>query len=94
MRTTSIVEKSIIVDPAQMWCGVDEVLVQLWPELGGEAGLDLVREVIAHPHDEVVAIGLDSNEVAARPSEFIAAYDLAREAGLKLTAHAGERRSV
>jgi len=69
---------------------VSRIVVAINRELGGEAGLDLVRQVIANPHDEVVAIGLDSNELAARPSEFIAAYDLAREHGLKLTAHAGE----
>ncbi|WP_078612731.1 adenosine deaminase [Streptomyces canus] len=66
------------------------VIVAINRELGGAAALDLVREVLAHPLDEVVAIGLDSNELAGRPSEFVAAYDLAREAGLKLTAHAGE----
>jgi adenosine deaminase len=37
-----------------------------------------------------VAIGLDHHELAARPSEFVAAYDLARAAGFKLAAHSGE----
>jgi len=69
---------------------VSRIVVAINRELGGEAALELVRKVLAHPHEEVVAIGLDSNELAARPSEFIAAYDLARESGLKLTAHAGE----
>jgi adenosine deaminase len=69
---------------------VSRIVVAINRELGGDAGLDLVRDVIEHPHPEVVAIGLDSNELAARPSEFVAAFDLAREAGLKLTAHAGE----
>lgn len=59
-------------------------------ELGGEAAEALIREVVAHPHEWVVGIGLDSDEKAGRPSEFVAAYDLAREAGLKLSAHAGE----
>ncbi|MFJ3889887.1 adenosine deaminase [Streptomyces rubrogriseus] len=76
---------------AQKEAGVESrVIVAINRELGGEAALALVRDVLAHPHDEVVAIGLDSNELAGRPSEFVAAYDLAREAGLKLTAHAGE----
>lgn len=69
---------------------VTRIVVAIDRILGGEAGLALVREVIAHPHPEVVAIGLDSDELAARPSEFVAAFDLARGAGLKLTAHAGE----
>jgi adenosine deaminase len=69
---------------------VARIVVAINRELGGEAALGLVREVIEYPREEVVAIGLDSNELAARPSEFVAAYDLAREAGLRLTAHAGE----
>jgi adenosine deaminase len=67
------------------------LVVAINRELGGAAALELVKEVIAHPHEEVVAIGLDHNELVARPAEFVAAYDLAREAGLKLTAHTGER---
>ncbi|MGN7799694.1 adenosine deaminase [Leifsonia sp. 22587] len=69
---------------------VSRVVVAINRELGGEAAVRLVQDVIAHPHDEVVAIGLDSNELAGRPSEFVEAYDLARSAGLRLTAHAGE----
>ncbi|MGO4533703.1 adenosine deaminase [Leifsonia sp. 2MCAF36] len=69
---------------------VSRIVVAINRELGGEAALALVQDVLSHPHEEVVAIGLDSNELAGRPSEFIDAYDLAREAGLKLTAHAGE----
>jgi adenosine deaminase len=59
-------------------------------ELGGEAAVELIREIIRYPHEYVVGIGLDSDEKAGRPSEFVAAYDLARDAGLKLSAHAGE----
>ncbi|MFE0922987.1 adenosine deaminase [Streptomyces nigra] len=59
-------------------------------ELGGEAAVELVQEIIRHPHEYVVGIGLDSDEKAGRPSEFIEAYALARDAGLKLSAHAGE----
>jgi adenosine deaminase len=70
---------------------VTRVVVAINRELGGEAGLTLVREVVEHPHELVVGIGLDHHEVAARPSEFVAAYDLARQAGLGLAAHAGER---
>ncbi|WP_236787641.1 adenosine deaminase [Amycolatopsis sp. GM8] len=69
---------------------VSRIVVAINRQFGGEAALNLVRDVLAHPHDEVVAIGLDGDEKAARPSEFVAAYDLARAAGLKLTAHAGE----
>lgn len=69
---------------------VSRIVPAINRELGGEAAVELVREIIRHPHEYVVGIGLDSDEKAGRPSEFVAAYDLARDAGLKLSAHAGE----
>jgi adenosine deaminase len=45
----------------------------------------------ARPHlDRITAIGLDSAEVGHPPSKFREVYALAREAGLKCVAHAGE----
>ncbi|MFI6519431.1 adenosine deaminase [Spirillospora sp. NPDC050679] len=38
----------------------------------------------------IAAVGLDSAEVGHPPAEFREVYDLAREAGLRLVAHAGE----
>jgi adenosine deaminase len=40
--------------------------------------------------DRIAGVGLDSSEVGHPPSKFIRVYDAAREAGLKLVAHAGE----
>jgi adenosine deaminase len=55
-----------------------------------EAALEMVREVVAHPCDEVVGIGLDAAEPAGPPELFVDAYRLAGEHGLKRTAHAAE----
>lgn len=55
-----------------------------------EAALDMVREVVAHPCDEVVGIGLDAAEPAGPPELFVEAYRLAGEHGLKRAAHAAE----
>ncbi|MER5969426.1 adenosine deaminase [Streptomyces sp. NPDC002055] len=45
----------------------------------------------ARPHlDRITAVGLDSAEVGNPPSAFREVYALAREAGLKCVAHAGE----
>ncbi|MFE2444107.1 adenosine deaminase [Streptomyces melanosporofaciens] len=45
----------------------------------------------ARPHlDRIAAVGLDSAEVGNPPSKFREVYALAREAGLKCVAHAGE----
>jgi adenosine deaminase len=55
-----------------------------------EAALDMVREVVANPCDEVVGIGLDASEPAGPPEKFVEAFRLAGEHGLKRTAHAAE----
>ena len=60
-------------------------------EQGASTALDLVREVLAHPCEEVVAVGLDHNELAGPPARFREAFALAASAGLHRTAHAGER---
>ncbi|GAA0950637.1 MULTISPECIES: adenosine deaminase [Streptomyces violaceusniger group] len=45
----------------------------------------------ARPHlDRIAAVGLDSAEVGNPPSKFREVYALARQAGLKCVAHAGE----
>jgi adenosine deaminase len=40
--------------------------------------------------DWIVGFGIAGDEKVAKPSDFIYAFDMAREAGLHLTAHAGE----
>lgn len=46
---------------------------------------------IAVPHlSRIHGLGLDSSEVGHPPTKFARVYDKAREAGLKLVAHAGE----
>jgi len=57
-----------------------------------DGAVDLVRQVVAHGAPEVVGIGQDdlTPEDTEDPLRFRAAYDLAREHGLRLTAHVGE----
>jgi adenosine deaminase len=50
----------------------------------------MVQWVIDHPADEVPGIGMDYQEAAGPPALFVEAYAMARRAGLKTTAHAGE----
>lgn len=59
-------------------------------EASAAAALDMVRWVAASRCDEVVGIGMDYGEVGRPPELFTEAYTLARRAGLKTTAHAGE----
>ncbi|MCP3973388.1 MAG: adenosine deaminase [bacterium] len=45
----------------------------------------------ARPYlNDIIGVGLDSSEIGNPPERFVAAFDLAREAGLRLVAHAGE----
>lgn len=74
------------------------ILARLIPSVyrghSASAALDMVRQVVAHPCDEVVGIGMDGDELAGPPLRFVEAYRLAGEAGLQRTAHAGERFSA
>ncbi|MTI16511.1 adenosine deaminase [Rhodobacteraceae bacterium RKSG542] len=59
-------------------------------ERSEEAAAELVELAIQHRTDEVVGIGIDYRENDHPPENFWKAYQLARRAGLKTTAHAGE----
>ncbi len=71
--------------------GVSSLLI---PSIDREAhpkeATAMVEWMLAHPCPEVVGIGIDYRETDRPPDLFADAYYLAREAGLKLTAHAGE----
>ncbi|AFA75972.1 adenosine deaminase Add [Gordonia polyisoprenivorans VH2] len=49
--------------------------------------LEFVETVIRHRTDEVIGIGLDYAEINGPPIEFVPAFELARRAGLRRTAH-------
>lgn len=51
----------------------------------------MARDVVAHPHELVVGFGMDGDELAGPPENFVEAYAIAASGGLGLTAHAGER---
>ncbi|GLU89702.1 hypothetical protein [Agromyces sp. NBRC 114283] len=80
------------IDRARADFGVDARLIpSIYRNQGGGVGLELVRTVLEHPHPYVVGIGMDGDENLGPAPDFEAAYRLAREGGLKTTAHAGER---
>jgi adenosine deaminase len=56
------------------------------------SALELVEQIIAHPYDEVVGLGMDdlTPEGTEDPLRFAKAYARAKEVGLRLTAHVGE----
>jgi adenosine deaminase len=59
-------------------------------EASPRAAAEMVAWVAAHRCDEVVGIGIDYRENERPPELFAQAYQEARRAGLKTTAHAGE----
>ncbi|MEE2523279.1 adenosine deaminase [Pseudarthrobacter sp. J47] len=58
-------------------------------DLPEDSALEVLEALLAM-NAPIGAIGLDSAEVGNPPSKFVRLYDRARQAGLRLTAHAGE----
>ena len=59
-------------------------------EAGAQAAVEMVEWLLARRRPEVVGIGIDYRETEHPPEGFWKAYRLARKAGLRTTAHAGE----
>jgi adenosine deaminase len=61
---------------------------------GGEHGEELAEQLISLKRrgkaERVIGFGMDSTELGVDPAQFLPAYRLTREAGLRLTAHQGE----
>ena len=55
-----------------------------------EAAVELVKEMIAHRAQETIGIGIDYRENDHEPENFWKAFFMAKEAGFKVTIHAGE----
>ncbi len=70
------------------------VVGRLIPSIDREASAaeatEMAEWVAAHPRDEVIGFGIDYRENDRPPELFWKAYRIARKAGLRLTAHAGE----
>lgn len=71
--------------------GITSVLISgIDRSKSGARALAQVQQLIDHRRDEVVGIGLDNLETAGPPERFVEAYQLARKAGLRRTAHSSE----
>jgi adenosine deaminase len=61
---------------------------------GAGAGLALTERLVELRSrgraDRVIGVGMDSTELGVNPADYQPAYELARSAGLRRTAHAGE----
>lgn len=69
---------------------VSRIIPGMNRELGPAAGEDYLDEVLANRGDDVIGLGLDYNEAPFPPEPFAGVFARAAQAGLRLTAHAGE----
>ena len=66
------------------------LLVNLQRSHGAESAIELVKQVISLNAPAIVGIGLSGYEKSGDIAPFVPAFELAKNAGLHLTAHAGE----
>lgn len=57
---------------------------------GPEAVERAARFVADHPHPMITGFGMAGDERMHHPKDFVPAFDIARDAGLRITVHAGE----
>ncbi|MCQ1060331.1 adenosine deaminase [Photobacterium sp. ZSDE20] len=62
-------------------------------DLSEEDAIETLKQSIAYK-DDIVAVGLDSSELGNPPEKFERVFAMARNAGLKTVAHAGEEGSA
>jgi adenosine deaminase len=79
------------IDDARRAHGIEaRILVAVIRDLGGERALALARRTVAERHPYVAGLSLVGDEAGHPAHAFAPAYELAAEAGLGCTAHAGE----
>ncbi len=59
-------------------------------ELGPARAVEFVEMVAAHPHPQIIGVGLDFNEIGFPSADYVDAYRAAAAHGLHRTSHAGE----
>jgi adenosine deaminase len=79
------------IDDARADHGIEgRILVSVVRNLGVEAAERTAAEAAAMPHPYVVGFNIAGDEAGFPPPPFIRAFEIARDAGLGCTAHAGE----
>ena len=79
------------IDDAYSEYGIEgRIIVTCVRHLGPEAGEAVANLVATNPHPAVTGFGMGGDERAFEIQDFAQAFDIAADAGLGLTAHAGE----
>jgi adenosine deaminase/aminodeoxyfutalosine deaminase len=71
--------------PVEIWWNLDAIR-----QLGADHVMEIAQLTARYVDDGVVSFGVGGDEVRGPASEFRDAYQYAKDAGLRLTAHAGE----
>jgi len=71
--------------PVEIWWNLDAIR-----QFGPEHVMQVARLSAEYAGDGAISFGIGGDEVAGPASAFTKAYEYARDAGLRLTAHAGE----
>jgi adenosine deaminase/aminodeoxyfutalosine deaminase len=71
--------------PVEVWWNLDAIR-----QLGADHVMEIAKLTARYVDDGVVSFGVGGDEVRGPASEFREAYQYAKDAGLRLTAHAGE----
>jgi adenosine deaminase len=81
------------MDAARLKTGIEgRMIVTGVRHMGVQSVEEAARSAAAQPHRLVSGFGLAGDERVGHPSDFSRAFAIARDAGLELTAHAGEFR--
>jgi adenosine deaminase len=79
------------IDDARAQAGIESrMIATAVRNFGVEQAEAVAATVAAEPHPYVTGFGLAGDEAGFPPEPFARAYDIARDAGLGLTCHAGE----
>jgi aminodeoxyfutalosine deaminase len=71
--------------PVEVWWNLDAIR-----QLGADHVMEIAKLTTRYTGDGVISFGVGGDEVRGPADEFREAYRYAKEAGLRLTAHAGE----
>lgn len=71
--------------PVEVWWNLDAIR-----QLGPDHVMEIAKLTARYADDGVISFGIGGDEVRGPASEFREAYRYAKDAGLRLTAHAGE----
>ncbi len=81
--------RDALSEAQERWGISHKLIACFWRHAPASEALDLLRFMIEEQHD-IDGIGLDSSELGFPPELLVDVFDLARDSGLHVVAHAGE----